>query len=197
MLAEGRAPTLDGLTPAEVADRVAAGQVNDVPASPSRTVAQIFRANIFTRFNALLGGMLVVMLVVGPIQDALFGFVLIANAVVGIGQELRAKRTLDRLAVLTAPRARIVRDGTVAELRVGDVVLDDGSSRGRGSGRGRRDGARCTGSGARRVAALRRVGAGGEGPGGRDPLGLVRGGGRRPLSSHARGAAGVRGAPGR
>jgi cation-transporting P-type ATPase E len=125
MLAEGRAPTLDGLTPAEVADRVAAGQVNDVPASPSRTVAQIFRANIFTRFNALLGGMLVVMLVVGPIQDALFGFVLIANAVVGIGQELRAKRTLDRLAVLTAPRARIVRDGTVAELRVGDVVLDD------------------------------------------------------------------------
>ncbi|HSD49238.1 MAG TPA: cation-translocating P-type ATPase, partial [Actinomycetota bacterium] len=51
--------------------------------------------------------------------------VLIANAVIGIVQELRAKRTLDRLAVLTAPRARIVRDGDVAEHRVGDVVLDD------------------------------------------------------------------------
>ena len=125
MLAEGSTPTLDGLTRAEVADRVAAGQVNDVPAAPSRTVAEILRANIFTRFNALLGGMLVVILIVGPIQDALFGGVLIANAVIGIVQELRAKRTLDRLAVLTAPRARIVRDGTVAEHPVGDVVLDD------------------------------------------------------------------------
>ncbi|HEX5950425.1 MAG TPA: HAD-IC family P-type ATPase [Actinomycetota bacterium] len=125
MLAEGSTPTLDGLTRAEVAERVAAGLVNDVPASPSRTVAQILRANIFTRFNALLGGMLVVILIVGPIQDALFGGVLIANAVIGIVQELRAKRTLDRLAVLTAPRARIVRDGTVAEHPVGDVVLDD------------------------------------------------------------------------
>jgi cation-transporting ATPase E len=125
MLAEGSTPTLEGLTRAEVADRVAAGRVNDVPASPSRTVAEILRANIFTRFNALLGGMLVVILIVGPIQDALFGGVLIANAVIGIVQELRAKRTLDRLAVLTAPRARIVRDGAVAEHPVGDVVLDD------------------------------------------------------------------------
>ena len=55
-------------------------------------------------------------LVVGPIQDALFGFVLIANAGVGIVQELRAKRTLDRLAVLTAPKARVVRDGEVREV---------------------------------------------------------------------------------
>ncbi|HSD48676.1 MAG TPA: hypothetical protein VLE71_02485, partial [Actinomycetota bacterium] len=71
MLAEGSSPTLDGLTQAEVAARVAAGQVNDIPTSPSRTVAEILRANIFTRFNALLGGMLVVILIVGPIQDAL------------------------------------------------------------------------------------------------------------------------------
>ncbi|HEU4355756.1 MAG TPA: HAD-IC family P-type ATPase, partial [Actinomycetota bacterium] len=125
MLAEGSTPTLDGLSRAEVADRVAAGQVNDVPTSPSRTVAEILRANILTRFNALLGGMLVVMVIVGPIQDTLFGGVLIANAVIGIVQELRAKRTLDRLAVLTAPRARIVRDGDAAEHPVGDVVLDD------------------------------------------------------------------------
>ena len=101
----------DGLTLAEVAERRARGQVNDVPATPSRTVAEIVRANVFTRFNALLGSLLVVILIVGPIQDALFGFVLIANAGVGIYQELRAKRTLDRLAVLTSPRARIVRDG--------------------------------------------------------------------------------------
>jgi cation-transporting ATPase E len=114
-----------GLTQAEVQERIARGQVNDVPIAPSRTVAEIVRANVFTRFNALLGSMLVVILIVGPIQDALFGFVLIANAAVGIGQELRAKRTLERLAVLTSPRARIVREGRVGEAPVSEVVLDD------------------------------------------------------------------------
>ncbi|MFB3737728.1 MAG: HAD-IC family P-type ATPase [Candidatus Velamenicoccus archaeovorus] len=114
-----------GLTEAEVRDRVARGLVNDVPAAPSRTVGQILRANVLTRFNALLGTLFVVIVIVGPYQDALFGLVLVANALIGILQELRAKRTLDRLAVLTAPRARVVRDGTVRELAVRDVVLDD------------------------------------------------------------------------
>jgi cation-transporting ATPase E len=116
---------IDGLTQAEVAERIARGQVNDVPAAPSRTVAQIVRANVFTRFNALLGSLLVVILIVGPLQDALFGGVLIANAAVGIAQELRAKRTLDRLAVLTSPRALIVRGGEARETHVSEVVLDD------------------------------------------------------------------------
>ena len=115
----------EGLTQQEVAERVARGQVNDVPAVPSRTVGQIVRANVFTRFTALLGSLLVVILIVGPIQDALFGFVLIANSGVGIFQELRAKRTLDGLAVLTSPQGRIVRDGEVHEAPVTEVVLDD------------------------------------------------------------------------
>jgi cation-transporting ATPase E len=114
-----------GLTAAEVAERVARGQVNDVPTASTRTVAQIVRANVLTRFNALLGGMLVLILLVGPLQDALFGVVIVANSLIGIVQELRAKRTLDRLTVLTAPRARVVRDGSVTEVAVGEVVLDD------------------------------------------------------------------------
>ncbi len=118
-------PDAQGLTAQEVAERVARGQVNDVPAVPSRTVGQIVRANVFTRFNALLGSLLVVILIVGPIQDALFGFVLVANAGVGIYQELRAKRTLDSLAVLTSPQARVVRDGDVREAPLTEVVLDD------------------------------------------------------------------------
>jgi cation-transporting ATPase E len=117
--------TLGGLTAAEVAERVGHGQVNDVPPAPTRTVAQIVRANVLTRFNALLGGMLAIILIVGPAQDALFGFVLVANALIGIVQELRAKRTLDRLTVLTAPRARVVRDGHELEVAIGEVVLDD------------------------------------------------------------------------
>ena len=114
-----------GLSAAEVADRVARGLVNDVPSAPTRTVAQIVRSNLFTRFNLLLGSLLAVILVVGPLQDALFGLVIVANTVVGIVQELRAKRTLDRLEVVNAPRAKVVRDGQVAELAVGQVVLDD------------------------------------------------------------------------
>ncbi len=114
-----------GLDEAEVQQRVLRGEVNDVPKVPSRTTWQIVRANVFTPFNALLGGLLVVILLVGPFQDALFGVVLVANAGIGIVQELRAKRTLDRLAVLTAPRIKVVRAGTVQEVPVSGVVLDD------------------------------------------------------------------------
>jgi cation-transporting P-type ATPase E len=117
--------SLRGLTSAEVADRVATGRANDVPSAPTRTVAQIVRANLLTRFNALLGAMLVVILLVGQVRDALFGFVLIANTLIGIVQELRAKRTLDRLSVLTAPKARVLRDDTEREIAVAQVVLDD------------------------------------------------------------------------
>ncbi len=114
-----------GLTAAEVAERVARGEVNDTGERTSRTLTEIIRANVFTRFNAILGVMLAVIIVVGPIQDGLFGIVLVANALIGIVQELRAKRTLDQLAVLNAPIARVVRDGSVAELAVDTVVLDD------------------------------------------------------------------------
>jgi cation-transporting ATPase E len=116
---------IDGLTLQQVAERRTRGLVNDVAVVPSRTVGQIVRANVLTRFNALLGSLLVVILIVGPIQDALFGFVLISNASIGIYQELSAKRTLDSLAVLTAPRARVVREGQASEVPVDQVVLDD------------------------------------------------------------------------
>jgi cation-transporting P-type ATPase E len=114
-----------GLTSAEVEVRVARGDVNDVPATPTRTVAGIVRANVFTRFNALLGAMLVIILIVGPFQDALFGIVLVANTAIGIVQELRAKRTLDRLSVLTTPKVRVLRDDAVSEVDRQAVVLDD------------------------------------------------------------------------
>ncbi|MEX1009458.1 MAG: HAD-IC family P-type ATPase [Acidimicrobiia bacterium] len=114
-----------GLAAAEVQERVARGAVNDTGERTSRTINEIIRANVFTRFNAILGAMLAVIIVVGPIQDATFGIVLFANAAIGIIQELRAKRTLDQLAVLNAPRARVVRAGEVAEIAVEQVVIDD------------------------------------------------------------------------
>jgi cation-transporting ATPase E len=117
--------TPSGLTDAEVAERVARGEVNVSSERTSRTFGDIVRANVFTRFNAILGTMLAVILVVGPIQDALFGIVLISNALIGIVQEWRAKVTLDHLAVLNAPRARVVRNGDIRETAIEEVVLDD------------------------------------------------------------------------
>ncbi len=84
-----------GLTAAGVAERVARGQVNDVPVRSSRSLADIVRANVFTRFNAIIGVLWVIMLFVAPIQDSLFGFVILANTGIGIVQEWRAKKTLD------------------------------------------------------------------------------------------------------
>lgn len=117
--------TSAGLTSAEVAERRARGLGNDVAEPVSRSLAEILRANIFTRFNLILGAMLAVILTLGEPQDGLFGVVLVANALIGIGQELRAKRTLDRLAVLSAPKVRVVRDGRPDEIPVADLVVGD------------------------------------------------------------------------
>ncbi len=114
-----------GLTSEQVAARVAAGQVNGMSTTSGRSVAQILWANVATRFNAILGTLFVVILIVGPIKDGVFGLVLVVNTTVGVVQELRSKRTLDRLAVLTAPSAHAVRNGERVELPVEEVVVDD------------------------------------------------------------------------
>src|SRR5205823_1866093 len=89
--------TPTGLTSAEVAERVRAGKVNVAEERTSRSFGEILRANVFTRFNALLGTMFELILIFGEHQDALFGFVLLFNTLIGVVQEYRAKRTLDRL----------------------------------------------------------------------------------------------------
>jgi len=114
-----------GLSSAEVADRRSRGLANTSTERTSRSVAEILRANILTRFNFILGALLAVILAVGQPQDALFGLVLVANALIGIAQEFRAKRTLDRLAVLSAPQVRVIRDGSRRDIPVAELVADD------------------------------------------------------------------------
>ena len=114
-----------GLTSAQVAEQRSRGLTNGSGERTSRSVAEILRANILTRFNLILGVLLAVILVAGQPQDALFGVVLVTNALIGIGQELRAKRTLDRLAVLSAPRVRVTRDGAPQDIAVADLVAGD------------------------------------------------------------------------
>ncbi|RIK10799.1 MAG: magnesium-transporting ATPase [Acidobacteria bacterium] len=119
------APKYTGLSSAEVSERIARGEVNRVDQQSSRSVSQILKGNIFTRFNAILGSLFAVIVVVGPIQDALFGIVLFTNALIGIIQELRAKWTLDKLVILAAPKVQAIRDGETVELLSEDLVLGD------------------------------------------------------------------------
>ncbi|WP_406453222.1 cation-translocating P-type ATPase [Streptomyces sp. NBC_00876] len=119
------APAAGGLTSAEVAERIARGEVNDVPVRSSRSLTEIVRANVLTRFNLIIGVLWVIMLSVAPIQDSLFGFVIIANTGIGIVQEWRAKKTLDGLAVIGEAKPMVRRDGMAAAISTSEIVLGD------------------------------------------------------------------------
>ncbi|HPB44230.1 MAG: HAD-IC family P-type ATPase [Microthrixaceae bacterium] len=116
---------ITGLSSTEVSERIAAGLVNEVPPAPSRTIPEIIRANVFTRFNALIALLAAIVIAAGSPIDAMFSGVIVANIFIGIFQEVRAKRTLDRLALLNAPHAHLLRDGEVRDHPVNDIVLDD------------------------------------------------------------------------
>ncbi len=119
------ASPLSGLTNAEVDERIRDGRVNAVPDAPTRTVREIVRANVFTPVNLIIGVMFVLIMIAAPGPDALFAGVVISNSVIGVVQEMRAKKELDRLAVLNAPKARVVRDGVEIEIGISGVVADD------------------------------------------------------------------------
>ena len=114
-----------GLSAAEVTERVARGAVNRVKDRTSRSVASIVRENVLTLFNAIIVGASVIVLLFGDLRDGIFGGVMIINAVIGIVSELRAKRTLDSLAIVDAPQASVLRDGALSVIPARDVVLDD------------------------------------------------------------------------
>ncbi|CAL8973084.1 Calcium-transporting ATPase CtpE [Propionicimonas sp. T2.31MG-18] len=119
------APTAPGLTADEVADRVQRGLTNDLPPRSGRTTWDIVRANVFTRINFLLMVLFIMVLTTGSIVNALFGFLIIINSGIGIVQELRAKRTLDNLAVVGEGKPTVRRDGIARQLPREEVVLDD------------------------------------------------------------------------
>ena len=114
-----------GLSTAEVEQRMRQGLTNDVPDAPVRTVGQIVRNNVLTPVNAIIGSMFVLIMVAGFPADALFAGVVVSNSVIGIAQELKARRTLHKLAVLSAPLARVVRDGEARQVGTSEVVADD------------------------------------------------------------------------
>lgn len=114
-----------GLTDAEVAQRIAEGKSNDVPARAARSVSDIVRANVFTRINAILGVLLVIVLSTGSVINGAFGLLIIANSAIGIIQELRAKQTLDKLAIVGQAKPLVRRQTGTRAVLPGEVVLDD------------------------------------------------------------------------
>ena len=113
-----------GLTDAEAQLRLEQlGRPRKAPTS--RSYASIVRANVFTLFNAILLAFGALTLAFGDWRDALFLGIVIANSAIGIAQEIRAKRALDRLAVLVAPRARVLRGGVARELAIEELVPGD------------------------------------------------------------------------
>ncbi|WP_374158886.1 HAD-IC family P-type ATPase [Mycobacterium sp. G7A2] len=114
-----------GLSDDEVAARVAQGKTNDVPTRAARSVSEIVRGNVFTRINAILGVLLIIVLSTGSVINGAFGLLIIANSAIGIIQELRAKQTLDRLAIVGQAKPLVRRRSGTQPRLPSEVVLDD------------------------------------------------------------------------
>lgn len=119
------APVATGLSDTEVAQRVAEGKANDVPTRAARSVSDIVRGNVFTRINAILGVLLIIVLSTGSVINGAFGLLIVANSAIGIIQELRAKQTLDKLAIVGQAKPVVRRQSGTAALAPSEVVLDD------------------------------------------------------------------------
>jgi cation-transporting P-type ATPase E len=117
-------PSVDqGLSSKEAQSRLR--KLGPPPENSSRSTASIIAGNVFTLFNAIIGAFFVLDLGLGLYADSIFGLVAVLNSYIGIRQELKAKKTLDELAVLVAPHARVVRDGSVVELIATEIVPGD------------------------------------------------------------------------
>ncbi len=116
---------VSGLTKKQVRKRIEEGRVNTPPEGTGRTIQEIVYDNLITPFNILIGVLLIAIFFVAPWQDSLFGLVMIANAAIGIYQEIKAKRTLDRLNVLSAPKTTVIRSGKRRSINTEEIVQDD------------------------------------------------------------------------
>lgn len=114
-----------GLTAQQVEERVAAGLVNGKTEVPTKSIKEIVRSNVMTLFNLINVILAVLVLSVGSYKNVLFMGVILCNTAIGIFQEIRAKRTIDRLTLISAPKAKVLRNGERKEISVEELVLDD------------------------------------------------------------------------
>lgn len=117
--------TYEGLTSKEVAERVSAGKVNTNTDVKTKSIAQIIAEHSFTLFNIVNVLMALLVVVTGQYRNALFMSVVLANLVIGIVQEIRAKRMVDRLSLMTAQSVCVIRDGKDTFIKPDELVIDD------------------------------------------------------------------------
>lgn len=119
-------PAHRGLTSAEVAERVARGETNAYKARVGRSYWDIVRDNLLNLFNIVMGSLLLVVLLFGDYATVFFaGFSVVTNSLLGMFQEIGAKRKLDQLAALSAPEIHAWRDGQLVRLKIAEIVKDD------------------------------------------------------------------------
>ena len=122
----GRRPPSEGLTEDEAGRRRQAGQGNDVDIKTGRSYGDIVRENVFNFVNILFFVLGIVLIVLGRYLDAFVSvFVILANTIVSLAQEIRAKSAIDRIAILTRPKASVVRDGALRDVDPSQLVLGD------------------------------------------------------------------------
>ena len=115
----------DGLTDEQVNQRILEGFSNFKPKSSSKTVFQIVISNVFTVLNLLIFVIAGFLISIGSIKDLTFLLIISANIIIGIVQEIRAKKMIDKLSLISAPTVNVLRNGKIAEISTGEVVLDD------------------------------------------------------------------------
>lgn len=114
-----------GLTEAEAEERARSGKSNGSFDIKTKSVGQILRSNIFTLFNLINVILAALIVMVGSYRNMLFMGVVLCNTAIGIIQEIRSKRVIDRLSLISAPKARLLRGGKETEKPVSEIVLDD------------------------------------------------------------------------
>jgi cation-transporting ATPase E len=122
-MGNGRPSMEQGLSSKEAAARLR--KLGAPSETSSRSLASIVAGNVFTLFNAIIGAFFLLDVGLGLYADAIFGLIAVVNSSIGIYQEKKAKETLDEIAVLVAPHAKVVRDGEVVELLANEVVPGD------------------------------------------------------------------------
>lgn len=114
-----------GLTSAEVNERIENGYINYYETNNTKSYKSIFISNIFTFFNLLCFVIAVALMLVGSFNNLFFMLILLCNVTIGIIQEIKAKRTVEKIKLVTSPVAKVIREGKTTEIKTNEVVLDD------------------------------------------------------------------------
>ena len=116
---------ITGLTDEEVRQRVEEGLTNRADISTDKTTKEIVVSNVFTYFNLIFLVITILLIMVGSFRNLTFLPIIIGNTVIGIVQEIRAKKTLEKMSLLNAPHADVIRNGSVKQISTDELVKDD------------------------------------------------------------------------